>query len=99
MIHMMAQYSIRADRIAEVRQIIQAFVAAVKRNETDTLRYESFQLWDTSSFVHVMTFADEAAEERHRTAAYTRDFVDALYPHCDRQPEFRNLSLIASAKG
>jgi hypothetical protein len=44
-----------------------------------------------------MSFPDEATETEHRKADYTLKFVEALYPNCEVQPEFTDLSLMASA--
>ena len=92
----MARFTVRPEHVERARRLVADLVAEVRQHEPATRVYESFQLWDTSSFVHVMTFADEAAEQRHRTAPYTRRFVDALYPLCETAPVFSTLSLIAS---
>ncbi|MEX0647324.1 MAG: hypothetical protein WD139_06035 [Balneolaceae bacterium] len=35
-----------------------------------------------------MAFPDETAQKLHQTADYTKKFVDILYPHCEKEPEF-----------
>jgi quinol monooxygenase YgiN len=95
-IHMMARYEVKPEALEQVRAAIARFVASITQHEPDTKIYESFQVWDSTSFVHIMTFVNEAAEERHRTAAYTRAFVDEIFPHCEKLPEFNSLNMIAS---
>lgn len=56
--------------------------------------YRVFRIDDGVSYVHWMAFPDEAAESAHREAPYTREFVDTLYPLCEREPEFESLTEI-----
>lgn len=93
MIHRMAQYQIRASEEAAVLQAIRDFVAAVHAHEPETA-YEAYRLGDSLAFIHFMAFPDATAEVRHRRAPYTERFVAALYPRCEIEPTFTELSAI-----
>lgn len=90
MIHKLAQYRIREGEEAAVLVAVAEFVAAVGAHEPTT-RYEAFRLGEGLDFLHLMTFPDAAAEQRHRDAPYTERFVAALYPRCATPPTFTEL--------
>ena len=73
-----------------------AFVAKVA-DEPGTLRYESFREADGVTYVHVMAFADDAAEKAHRETEHMKKFVADLYPRCEVQPVFADLKKISGA--
>lgn len=95
MIRKIARYVVKEGEIDNVKLAIGEFVAAIKSNEADTL-YHAYQADDDVTFVHVMTFADEDAEEQHSTAPYTNSFVDAIYPRCEETPVFSDLTLVST---
>lgn len=96
MIRRIAEYLIRPGEEGPVIEAIGAFVAAVRANEPDTT-YEACIRDDGLSFIHFMAFPDAAAEERHRRAPYTEEFVAALYPRCEAPPVFSELSVVEPA--
>jgi hypothetical protein len=95
MIRKIARYVVKENEIDIVKLAIGEFVAAIKGYEPDTV-YHAYQADDDITFVHVMTFSDEDAEERHRTAPYTNSFVDVLYPRCEETPVFSDLTLVST---
>lgn len=97
MIHRTARYRVRQGHVDEAVDAIEAFVDAVAEEE-GTLRYEAFHAGDRE-FVHVMTFVDADAEEAHRSAPHTERFVGELYPLCDVEPVFEELSPVAGTGG
>ena len=96
--HVMAKYKAKRDKIGEVREAVAEFVDAVKKNEPGTLVYEAFQEVDGDSFVHIMTFKDDKAEQVHGSSDYVKKFVQLLYPYCDEEPVFTKLQLVRSNK-
>ena|SRR3989344_7931785 len=98
MINIIAQYKVRNDKLEVVKSAINEFVNSIKKNEPDTLVYESFQMPDKISFIHFMSFRDKDAEEKHRNTAHVKKFVELLYPNCDKEPEFTKLDLISSTR-
>jgi len=92
--HLMVKYKVREEHLEEVLQAIQEFVDAISRTELGVITYEAFQLKDKVSFMHIMAFKDEEAEASHRGAPHTKGFAGILYPLCDVQPEFTDLSIV-----
>ena len=94
--HRIARFKVRASEVAAAEKAIIAFVAKVA-DEPGTLRYESFREQDGVSFIHFMSFADEAAERAHRETDHVKKFVADLYPRCEVQPSFTDLAKISGA--
>lgn len=88
-----ARFKIKASHLQEAKSIIQDFLQAVSENERGkTLLYKSFHYkTESNSFLHLMTFKNAKAEEAHRNASYTQDFVEKLYPLCSEKPQFDTL--------
>jgi len=91
-----ARFRVRASEAAAAEKAIIAFVSKVA-DESGTLRYESFREPDGVSYVHLMAFADEAAEEAHQKTDHAKQFVADLYPKCEAQPVFTDLKMISGA--
>jgi quinol monooxygenase YgiN len=91
-----ARFRVRASEAAAAEKAIIAFVSKVA-DEPGTLRYESFREADGVSYLHLMAFADEAAEEAHKQTDYVKQFVADLYPRCDMQPVFADLTMVSGA--
>jgi len=92
----LARFRVRASEVAAAERAIIAFVAKVA-DEPGTLRYESLREADGVSYVHLMAFADDAAEQSHREADHVKRFAAELYPSCDQQPVFTDLKMISGA--
>jgi quinol monooxygenase YgiN len=60
--------------------------------------YEAYQEEDSPAFVHLMCFESEDAEDAHRKSAHTGKFVSTLYPICEQEPVFTDLSLFRSSE-
>jgi quinol monooxygenase YgiN len=96
MIVKLVRYRIRRVDAPVVEDAVRDFVSAVAEHERDTT-YSSYRATNGVSYVHLMSFPDEVAEQRHRSAPYTKAFVDRLYPLCDAGPTFTDLEPLASA--
>ena len=78
-IYQTAHYQVTADAVPTVRAAIEEFVAYVKANEPGTRVYSAWQERDDPTrFVHLFTFADEAAHEAHGGSDAVRRF-EAVY--------------------
>ena len=95
MISKYVTYKIKASEIDTVVHAVQMFVQAIKENESNT-KYTAYQAADKVSFMHTMVFSDEAAESNHRQAEHTLKFVEVVYPRCEIQPVFYDLTLLAN---
>ncbi len=73
-------------------------MAAIRADEPRT-HYVAYGTPDPTVFLHTMRFPDEAAEKYHQTAPHTQAFVEVLYPNCDEQPVFTDLTTFASTEG
>jgi quinol monooxygenase YgiN len=96
MIVKLVRYRIHRSDAPVVEAAVRDFVSAVAEHERQTT-YNTYRATNGVSYVHLMTFPDEGAEQRHRGAAYTKAFVDRLYPLCDAGPTFSDLEPLASA--
>ena len=95
MIVKLVRYRIHPSDAPAVEAAVHDFVSAVAEHERQTT-YNTYRATNGSAYVHLMTFPDEEAEERHRGAAYTKAFVDRLYSLCEAGPTFTDLEPLAS---
>ncbi len=95
MIIKIAEYQIKPDELEIVLEAIKEFVANIQSHELNTF-YEAFRRGESYEFVHLMKFETPEAEEHHQSAEYTQKFVDILYPRCEKQPVFTDLTTISS---
>lgn len=98
MIRKITQYKVKEDKLIEVENAIQRFVNAIAQAEPET-HYAAYRTEVPTDFIHTMAFKDEAAETQHQQADYTLRFVEVLYPNCEEQPRFRDLTLVSLAGG
>jgi quinol monooxygenase YgiN len=93
MVRLIAEYRIKKGSEDEVLDAIREFVAAVKREEPET-EYSAFRRAGARNFMHIMAFPDEVAQNRHRKADYTMQFVSVLYPNCEEEPKFTSIDVV-----
>ena len=93
MIIKIVEYEIKEGKLQVVKAAIEKFTKTIQSHEPQTF-YEAYQREDSLEFVHIMKFPDAAAEEAHKGAEYTQDFVKILYPRCEIKPQFTNLTTI-----
>ena len=91
-----ARFKVRAAEVAAAERAIIEFVSKVA-DEPGTLRYESFREADGVSYIHMMAFADDKAEEAHKQTEHVKRFVAELYPKCEVQPVFTDLKKVSGA--
>jgi len=91
-----ARFRVRKTEVAAAEKAIIAFVSKVA-DEPGTLRYESFRESDGVSYLHVMGFADEAAEDAHRQTEHAKQFLAELSAKCEAPPIFSDLKMISGA--
>jgi quinol monooxygenase YgiN len=87
MIAKLARYRVKEEKKDQVSSIVEEFVKKVRDQESNTLRYTAYRLEDGVSFVHIMYFKDEEAEEHHRGTDYLKEFEKLLHPDCEEGPE------------
>ena len=87
----MVKYTVKEHKLEDVTKAVRRFVAAVKELEPETLFYEAFQQSNACAFTHFMCFMDRKAEDKHASSPHAEKFVNALYPACEKEPEFIDL--------
>lgn len=95
MIRKVAHYRVKKEHVTDVRRIVSEFVGQVEKHEPRTL-YEANIGDDGVTFIHFMSFPSKEDELKHRGADYTLRFVADLYPKCEDEPQFTQLSLVRS---
>lgn len=93
-----ARYTIPEQNREEVDAAIEEFLVAIRRNEPET-EYRAFRESNGRGYVHMMSFPDQAGEQRHRSSPWTERFVEKLYPRCDVEPVFTDLEEIEFPEG
>jgi quinol monooxygenase YgiN len=76
-----AHYQVKPEAVGRVKTAIDQFVAYVRDNEPDTRMYVVWQsIDDPTSFVHLVEFADQAAQDRHGQSESVRKFESIYMP-------------------
>ena len=89
---MMLKYTVKEDKLEEVKNAVKHFISEVKAHESDTLIYDAFHVKNNKNeFFHMMAFADEKAENDHRNTEHIDLLFDILYPNCLKKPELIEL--------
>ncbi len=97
--HLIVTFKVKKNKVEEAKVTIRKFVDEIRQREPGTILYNCFQeRSDNTSFIHMMSFESETAEERHRRTAYVKEFTAKLYPVCKAEPVFSELDLICSNK-
>ena len=92
MIAKLARYRIKSDKQDEIVTLLEEFVKTIKEHEPNTLRYVAYRLEDGVSFVHIMYFKDEEAEQHHQESSYWKKFTELLHPNCEEEPQFVSIA-------
>ena len=97
--HLIVTFKVKKDKVEFVKAAIRTFVDEIRQKEPGTILYNCFQeKSDNTSFIHMISFESENAEENHRHTAYVKEFTSKLYPFCRVEPVFSELNLICSNK-
>jgi quinol monooxygenase YgiN len=97
-IYQTAHYQVRPDAVPAVVAAIEEFVAYVTESEPGSIMYTAWQqLDDPTRFVHLFTFADEAAHQLHGNSQAVRRFESVYQPVLVGGPVvFTDYRLVAS---
>ncbi len=94
MIYEITEFTVQADKIAEVQQMIGEFIESIKQNEPEVLRYESYQDHGGNRFFNLMCFKDRKSESSHQQAGHTLTFLSKLNPLCQNKPVITTLDMV-----
>ena len=97
-IYQTAHYQVQANAVPAVVAAIEEFVAYLIESEPGVVMYKAWQQEDDPTrFVHLFTFADEAAHEAHGSSEAVRRFESVYQPVLVGGPVvFTDYRLIAS---
>ena len=99
MVQKLVSYKVDEDAIEAAKLAIKEFIEGIRKHESQT-NYHAYQISeDKSQFIHLMVFPDNAAEEKHRNAEYTKKFVHDLLPLCEQEPKFSDIEIVADTLG
>jgi len=90
------RFRIRPSEVGAAEKAIIEFVSKAA-DEPGTLRYESFREADGVSYLHLMAFADDKAEEAHRQSDHWKRLAAALSSRCETQPAFTDVKMVSGA--
>ena len=93
----MARYTVRPEKVKEVKRALAEFISEVRRHEPRTL-YLVFREDGAHSFVHWMCFENDAAERRHSQSKYSQHLVRKLMEFCVGKPTFTDFDLFSSSR-
>jgi len=93
----LARYTVKQEKLKEVKKAIAEVVAEIRQHEPRTL-YLVFREESKTTFIHLMSFENEAAERRHAQSRYIDRFVKKLYPNCLGKPVFNEFDLLGTTK-
>lgn len=92
-----ATFKVRPEAVGEAVAAIEEFITAIAENEPGTEIYHSYQeVDDPTRFLHVMRFTDEKSREIHIDTDHVHRFVERLYPLCEEQPVFTDVTTVAA---
>ncbi len=78
---MTVQYKVKKKKLAKAKDALSEYVDVVKKNEPGTIEYKVFQDDDdSSSFVHIMSFADKNAKKTHEKTEHLKKLKKILVP-------------------
>jgi quinol monooxygenase YgiN len=100
-IYQTAHYQVTNQAVDKVKAAIVEFVDYVRENEPGTWFYAAWQADDDpSKFVHLFTFEDSKAHERHGQSSAVKQFESVYQPELVGGPvRFTDYQLVATNGG
>ena len=96
-IFQIAEYDVKPDAVARVKQAVQEFVHYVETNEPGTLLYTAWQRQDDPAhFTHLFIFEDDAAKETHGRSTAVKSFESVYSPELVGRVRFTNYDQVAT---
>lgn len=95
--YILSKYTVKEEKLREVKHAISEVVAEIRVHEPRTL-FVVFREPGRPTFIHLMGFEDQAAERKHAHSRYIDHFVKALYPNCVGKPVFTDVTLFSATR-
>lgn len=89
------RYAVANEQIEENKKAVAAFIAEVVGLEGAS--YSSFQVGDSSEFIHLAIFKTETAKDRFFSLPAFKPFAEGLKGRALETPQVDDLSLVASS--
>jgi quinol monooxygenase YgiN len=82
----LVRYKVKPERVADNEALVRAVFESLHAEPLAGLRYASFKLEDGVSFVHLVEFAGDAANEAFVGRPAFKAFVAGIRERCDEAP-------------
>ena len=93
----LSRFTVKQEKIKEVKRALAELVQETHRSEPRTL-YVVFREEGKSTFFTLISFENEAAWRRHARSRYVDRFVKKLLPVCEGKPLFLDLKFFVSTR-
>jgi quinol monooxygenase YgiN len=81
-------FEVKEKSVENAKVAIKEFIENIRAKEAGTLYYTSLQdQQNPNQFIHFMIFADKESHQHHRQTEYVNEFVNKLYPLCEKEPQ------------
>ena len=91
----LVRFEVKKSALEQALILIRDFVKKVKENEPGIVLYHSFQDEENPcEFIHVISFADDAAEELHYQSDYCAKFSENILSLCSNEPDFQLFNML-----
>jgi quinol monooxygenase YgiN len=82
----LVRYQVKPERVAENEALVRAVFESLRASPIQGLRYAAHKLDDGVSFVHLVEFANQAANEAFVGRPAFKAFVARIGERCDQPP-------------
>lgn len=96
MIRVMVSYTVKADRVAENEQLVQAVYTGLHELGHPDIHYATFRKDDGQTFVHVAFFPDEDAQAALGSLPAFQEFQRNIADRCEVPPKPEALTTIGA---
>jgi hypothetical protein len=90
--NVVVRYKLKADRVQENEHFVKAVYQQLYEGQPGGIHYATYKLADGLSFVHILTYATEAARERFASLPAFRNFL------AQAKDRFEDLPLVSDAE-
>ncbi len=85
-----ARYKIPASKTERFETVLESLLEEIAKHEPETI-YEVYRVKNDAAYLHIIKFPDAVAEEKHKRAIYTAEFIKKLYGISENGVNFYDL--------
>ena len=93
--HVMVQYTVKPDRVAENKELVRAVYGELHETRPRGLRYATFKLDDGVSFVHLADHDEDGSDQLTQLDSFKR-FQEGIAERCDEPPGVSEVNTIGA---